>query len=225
VHGDSCATKIGGNKLIPNFEGVESIEDVKRRFAAAARSIMLEHDLLYGGHTWQITALELYLFTSQSEVWRDVFTHQQDEQLNSGSWYVHDNGSRPPNYSGIDITAGSRRSGIFAGLLIRELNQEDGSGKVLQTIIRGKYSFMRKGNVWSIEEKNVLSGIHRGSVLSSPLRLVARPSVRQNVSLWCGPRWGLNSKDPHNDRFVKAPLRMATWQTKRHKERMQIFGN
>jgi hypothetical protein len=211
--------------LIPNFEGVKNIEDVQVRFAAAARSVMLDHDLIHGDHIWQVTALELYLFTSQSEVSRDAFTHRKDEQLNSGSWYVHDNGSRPPNYSGIDITAGSRRSGIFAGLLIRELNQEDGSGKVLQTIIRGKYSFMRKGNLWSSEEKSVLSSIHRGSVLSSPLRLVPRSSVRQNVFLWCGPRWGLNSKHPDNDRFVQAPLRMATWQTKRHKEKMQKMGN
>jgi hypothetical protein len=211
--------------LIPDFEGVQDVEDVRVRFTAAARSVMLEHDLVHGDHIWQVTALELYLFTSQSEVWRDVFTHRQDEQLNSGSWYVHDNGSRPPNYSGIDITAGSRRSGIFAGLLIRELNQEDGSGKALQTIIRGNYSFTRKGNVWSSEEKSVLSSIHRGSVLSSPLRLVPRSSERQNVSLWCGPRWGLNSKHPDNDRFVQAPLRIATWQTKRHKEKMQGIGN
>jgi hypothetical protein len=209
--------------MIPNFEDVKNIEDVKLQLAAAARSIMLEHDLFYGGRTWQITALELYLFTAKSEVWRDAFTHQQDEQLNSGSWYVHDNGSRPPNYSGIDITAGSKRSGIYAGLLVRELDQEDGSAKVLQTIIRGKYSFMRKGNVWSSDEKNVLSSIHRSAVLSSPLRLVPRPSPRQNETLWLGPRWGLNSKKPDDESFVKAPLRIATWQTKKHKEKMRKF--
>src|SRR5450631_4379496 len=99
--------------MIPNFERVKNIEDIKLEFAVSAKSIMLEHDLFYGDKTWRITALELYLFTSQTEAWRDPFTHREDEQRNTGTWYVHDNGSRSPNYSGIDITAGSKEGGIY----------------------------------------------------------------------------------------------------------------
>jgi hypothetical protein len=211
--------------LIPSFEGAKDLESAMLRFATAARSIMLQHELHFGGRSWQITALELYLFTKGSEVWRDPFTHGRDEQLNSGTWYVHDDGDRAPNYSGIDITAGSRQGGIYAGLLIRELDQNDGSAKALQTIIRGEFLPKRAGNVWSPEEKEILSTIHRGSVFSSPLRLVPRALPRPAEPLWCGPRWGLNPKTADAEKFASAPLRLATWQTKKHKEKMRKFDD
>ena len=134
---------------------------------------------------------------------------------------MHDDGDRAPNYSGIDITAGSRQGGIYAGLLIRELDQNDGSARALQTIIRGEFSSKRAGNVWSPEEKEILSTIHRGSVFSSPLRLVPRPVPRPAEPLWCGPRWGLNPKTAGAENFASAPLCLATWQTKKHKEKMR----
>jgi hypothetical protein len=206
---------------IPNFEEVKNFDDIAVHFAAAAKSIMLEHDLCFADNAWQITALELYLFTEQSGVWRDPFTHGRSEQLNSGTWYVHDDGSRSPNYSGIDITAGSRHRGIYAGLLIRELDEHDGSARALQTIIRGKYVSKRKGNVWTSHEKGTILTIHGGSILTSPLRLVPRLAARPSEALWCGPRWGLNPKNADGKVFANAPLRLATWQTKKHKEKMR----
>jgi hypothetical protein len=160
------------------------------------------------------------LFTAQSEVWRDPFAHQSDEQQNSGSWYVHDDGRRAPSYSGIDITAGSRSLGIYAGLLIRELDRNDGSARALQTIVRGEFSSERKGNVWSSAEKSAISSIHQSSVFSGPLKLVRRAEPREG-ELWIGPRWGLNSKT--HMKFVECPLRIATWQTEKHKTKMRQY--
>ncbi|WOH50683.1 hypothetical protein [Bradyrhizobium sp. sBnM-33] len=208
--------------VIPNFEDVKTIEDIASRFAMAAKSIMFEHDLRFQSRSWRITALELYLFT-ESDVWRDPFTHRGDEQLSSRTWYVHHDGRRSPNYSGIDITAGSRQQGIYAGLLIRELDQLDGSARALQTIIRAKFRSTREGNVWTPDEKKILTTIHRSSILSSPLRLIPRSAARSNEPLWCGPRCGLKPKETDDEKFVAAPLRLATWRTKRNQEKMRKF--
>jgi hypothetical protein len=90
-------------------------------------------------------------------------------------------------------------------------------------MIRGEFLPQRAGNVWSREEKEILSTVHRGSVFSAPLRLVSRPVPRPAVPLWCGPRWGLNPKTADAEKFANAPLRLATWQTKKHKEKMRKF--
>jgi hypothetical protein len=102
------------------FKNVRSFDEVKQRFVEFARLIMCSHKLVYGEHerSWRITALELYLCTcNDSNIWRDPYTHANPAQLESGTWYVHDDGHRPPIYSGVDITCGS--AGIYGGLLIR----------------------------------------------------------------------------------------------------------
>jgi hypothetical protein len=164
---------------IPNFEGVKNFEDIQSRFIESARSIMFDHDLFYernGGMIWQITALELYLkLDNHQDIWWDPTTHGADEQLNRGTWYIHDNGNRAPGYCGIDITAGCKKSKVYAGLLIRELNKIDGSAKALQTIIRGDFRRDR----WLPDERVRIQKIHGQSVCSSPLRLIPRAKREQ----------------------------------------------
>jgi hypothetical protein len=205
-------TGIAEEDVLPNFEGVLNFGDIQSRFIKAARWILSTCDLVHGENRWQITALELYLYTDK---WRDPTTHGLDEQLNSGTWYVHDNGTRAPNYSGIDITCGSRRVGIHAGLLVRELARSDGSARAFHTIVRGNYSFRRR-DTWSPEEKIKIGAIHQTGVFSGPLRLERCPS-RQG-SLWIGPR-KLPRKVP--DEFRNACLRVATWRTKLHRSKMK----
>jgi len=208
--------------MLLNFDGVQSFLDIKSRFVEIASSIMLSHDLIYGEPRWKITALELYLFTEQSNVWRDGNTHRSDEQLNSGSWYVHKYGHgqatgsgkwKAPNWSGLDITAGSRSLGIYAGLLVRELDQKDGSATAFKTIIRGKPLPRENHDTWSPHERKIIDSIDGKSVTAGPLRLEACPQPRTS-DLWIGPRI-LNPKLAENIIFKAKPLRVATWRTKR----------
>lgn len=97
-----------------DFSAIQNFKDLQAQFVNAAQSLMSEHDLMHANNRWQITAIELYLFT-ESEMWRDVYTHQNPVQLESGTWYVHQRETdapnwRAPNWSGLDITCGSRPS-------------------------------------------------------------------------------------------------------------------
>jgi hypothetical protein len=114
--------------IISDFRGVGDIDDITERFYSAARAIIFCHELVYGESRWSITALELYLFTT-SPVWQDPNTHRDSEQHNSATWYVHHGGDRPPNRSGIDVTAGSKIDNMFCGLLVRAINNVDGPGR------------------------------------------------------------------------------------------------
>src|SRR5262245_59625314 len=121
-------------KIIPHFEGVDDLDAILACFVPAAKSIMLEHNVVCGDHEWLVTALELYLWTGGK--WCDPCTDKKPGQLKHGTWYVHQ--GRNPNHGRIDIAAGDKRE-IYAGLLIRELDHRDGSAIALQKIIRGRF--------------------------------------------------------------------------------------
>lgn len=204
-----------------SFKGVRNFEEVKARFIDFARLIMCSHRLVRGDDSWTITALELYLCTGKtSEVWRDIYTHGHPEQLESGTWYVHDGGARAPTYSGIDITCGSKQDGIYGGLLVRELSKE--RRWIFQRIVRGnRPSFPRKGNVWLAEEKELIrTKIHKCGISTGLLRLV--PTEEWKTQLYIGPRIGLRAQTglPVENSFRFAPLRIATWQTLTNKTSM-----
>ena len=164
---------------------------------------------------WQITALELYLY---SAYWRDPTTHGNkfgtSEQLESSTWYVHRDGNLPPKRLGIDITAGCKSPEIHAGLLIAAIDDSDGSGRALKAIIRGRGD--NSDWVYSPTETNLIKTvIHRGCIWSIPpkLRLERRSEPRPG-SLWVGPRKfpkGMRDKTP--EPFLSCHLRIATWPT------------
>ncbi len=114
---------MGLGSPIPDFVGVSGFKEIQERFMDAAQSIMVDYEIVRGANRWRTTALELYLFTETSNVWRDPNTHRNPEQAYSGTWYVH---RRPMNRSGLDITAGNIRHGLYVGLLIREIDLIDG---------------------------------------------------------------------------------------------------
>jgi hypothetical protein len=199
------------------FRGVRSFDDIKARFISVAQQIMCLHRLVCGDYSWTITALELYLYTCRtSAIWHDPYTHVNAEQLESATWYVHDDGDRAPTYSGIDITCGSKNDGIYGGLLIRELCEE--RRWVFQRIVRGnRPNFPRKGNVWSGKEKELIRAIHKCGAGSGLLQLVSSPE--RKTQLYIGRRIGLQPKpdrpaeNPDGVSFRLAPLRIATWKT------------
>ncbi|MHC2519011.1 hypothetical protein [Bradyrhizobium diazoefficiens] len=198
------------------FRGVQSFEEIKSRFIEIARLIMCSHELVYGegARSWRITALELYLHMgSASNVWSDPFTHRKSAQLDSGTWYIHDNGSRAPFYSGIDITCGSE--GQHGGMLIREL---DGEHRwVFQRIVRGEnIKLERTNNKWSPYERDIIEEIHRKPIGSGSLKLVQ--TSWQDRQLFIGQRIGLkkvgeDACSPEKVPYRTASLRIATSQT------------
>ena len=196
---------MGIDSPIPNFVGVSNFKEVQERFLDAAQSIMVDYEIVRSENRWRITALELYLFTEASNVWRDPNTHRNPEQANSGTWYVH---SRPMNRSGLDITAGDITQGVYAGLLIREVDQIDGPAKALKTLIREK--FTRTGSAfndpynWSEKERALIANIHGRSIWDGPLKL-SRSSERVCRDVWIGPRLNLADQSSPWD----SPLRAA----------------
>jgi hypothetical protein len=216
---------------IPNFENVDRFEDIKGRFIDSAQSIMCSNELVYGEHRWQITALELYLFTN-SEIWRDPYIHKNDEQRESGTWYVHQRGIlkpnfRAPNWSGIDITCGSRTKDIYGGLLIRQISKKKGSATAMKAIVRGEFEPRINKDKWTpSESKTIKNEIHKRKIDSDPPSLRLEPCTTKDESLWIGPRIGLRKRDtdhknPEGVSFGNAPLRIATWQTTDNKSAMK----
>jgi hypothetical protein len=126
--------------LIPDFSDLSNADDpikeIKGRFYKSAEKIMLGYDLVCRGQCPpQITALELYLF--HPELWPDDSTDKDKEgvQLERGRWYVKTRGFR--SQWRIDITAGIKAKGIYAGMLIAAVGKEDGCGNALYSIIHG----------------------------------------------------------------------------------------
>jgi hypothetical protein len=210
--------------VIPDFSKVRNEKEILPIFVEAAKSIMLDHELRTREATFSITALELYLFMVGGE-WQDTATHQRCNQLKPGRWYVHTtrrHNFRSAQWSGIDITAGvvDRAAGveIYAGMLVRELGCCDGPAKALQSIVRGGYDSSRRR--WSEEEKVFLGEIQGKSIFEGPLALKRRPDKVEEKPLWVGPR-KLPNKNLEQ-RFRGAMLRLATWRTKLHSEKMVL---
>lgn len=199
--------------MIPDFCGADDIRSILERFIPSARKIMLEHRLVYGQHEWSITAVELYLWTGNA--WCDPCTDKKPGQAKFGTWYV--NRGRNPNHGRIDIAAGNE-SGLFAGLLIRELDQKDGSAIALQKIIRGRFDKRNDYDRWTSEELEKIASIDGTGVTTGPLKLVARESNSSDI--WIGPRI-FYTKDSNKKAYLQYPLRVATWPTEKLKTRMK----
>lgn len=201
--------------MIPDFEGVDEIGTIMDRFVPAAKKIMLEHKLVYEGRSWSITALELYLWKASGK-WCDPCTDGKNKtaehgQAKPGTWYLK---GKSPKYGGpnrcrIDITAGNGGD-IFAGLLVRELDERDGSAIALQKIIRGQF-YSHKG--WTSQESAKLTAINGSSVIDGPLKLV--PVEPTPSPIWYGPRMFNQAKNEKKVEYLKYPLRVATSQTKK----------
>ncbi len=85
-----------------------------------------------------ITAVEFYVSSPDH---CDDANHCHPEQLCYGRWYVHTAKNlvsfKAPRYSGLDLTLGNAAAGIHAGMLIRQLDHDGGSGKAIMKLVRG----------------------------------------------------------------------------------------
>jgi hypothetical protein len=199
--------------LIPRFNDVDDLKAILERFVPAAQSIMQDHYLVCGSDKFSITALELYLWTGKS--WNDPCTDKRPGQRAHSRWYV--NRGRNPNFGRIDIAAGDDK-GIYAGILIREIDRKDGSAIALQKIIRGHFRGRNNHDVWSADDLEKMDVIDGSDIHTGPLRLVRREGSGSEI--WVGPRI-FNTKDESKRAYLKHPLRVATWPTEKLKTKMK----
>ncbi|MEI8347936.1 MAG: hypothetical protein WCG27_10755 [Pseudomonadota bacterium] len=214
-----------------SFAGVCSREDVYKRAQDFARQIIFDLAIKgFDGCLRRITAVEFYLHIPrlfEDGVCAGGATHQQREQLNRETFYIHtrrknqgkelEKSFAAPNRAGMDITCGDNRK-IFGGILIRELDENDGPSLALRSIIRGNKGLVpipRESdlNVWNKHEKEILCSIDSSNIWSGgPVRLVPR---KIGGKLWCGPRQNIQgtvlakemlqfSNRPKNKAFVLA---------------------
>ena len=172
--------------MLPDFQNVQCFDEIYSRFFVAARWLMLEHDLVFDKfdeRPMHITSLELYLHCG---AWPDPNTDKNSEQQNFGTWYVRRRG-RNANTSRVDITAGSKADNIYRGLLVRGIDRNEGSGRAVKRILRGK---RKSALLWLQEEIEALDQIHGSQIDKGPLRLIYRKEPLTGV-LSSRPRVGL----------------------------------
>lgn len=185
--------------MIPDFRSATSYEQIRALFFDSARTIMLDHDLVFGlpeQRRMRITSLELYL---HSKDWPDPNCDRSCEQLRTGTWYVKRNGL-DANRSRIDITCGDSARNIYGGLLVRALNGVDGPGKALKRIVRGQ---VPSSSEWSDEEIEKLNKEINGKpIFGGCLRLTPTIALKHsNVT----PRERINLRK--SEGRWKEPLR------------------
>ncbi len=168
----------------------------------------------------RITAIEFYLF--YPILHPDPYVHKNFRQRESATFYIHDNGTRAPNYSGIDITCGCFEKEIFGGVLIREIEKVDGSSLALKKIIRDNQIFNRKDRWTDIEKRKLIQADGR-SILNEEFEVCSLhpKDFPGPIELWAGPR--LLGKQIKDSFYHEAPYRFALWQTKKQKRKMKLI--
>ncbi len=175
----------------PTFQAqtFQSLDEIEHWFQQVAHKLFFEYKLEAFGETWRITAVELYLFIPHH--FEDPFTHRFDEQLKADTFYLHYDGKRAPNYSGIDITCGNCELGIYGGIQIRELDFRDGSATSLKTIVRGEQGRKRlkmgsdewrQSLKWTDAEKERLQLIHRSHIFEGAVKLVPHKTTPSPIT-------------------------------------------
>lgn len=167
--------------MIPDFRNADDIETILTRFVPAAYQIMFEHELVYENQpVRQITELELYVWSTGGK-WQDPWTDGSCAQLNRGTWYVKLGAA---NRSRIDITAGydDPQSLIWAGMLVRALNGQDGPSRALRSLVRPG----NQPGEWTDLEAYRLCKINQTSIFDGPLHL--RKCNTKAGSIYVGPR-------------------------------------
>ena len=168
------------------------------------------------GQRLQITSLELYLYSKS--FWADPTTHAArcgiKDQLSFGRWYVHrykEGGKfRPPNRRCIDITAGSEKHEVHAGLLIRGINEIDGPALALNSFLVGPKPKGERRK-WDYNGKDEFFKRLNGSDVESGSIAVVDAPIQRQCSFYVGRRKGLpKPKTELEERYFNSALRITT---------------
>ncbi|MCW5691489.1 MAG: hypothetical protein KIT48_03915 [Pseudolabrys sp.] len=210
---------------IVDFRGVSNQHELEKRFVEIAEQLMSRYEIELRHRPdrprLQISALELYYYNEK--VWKDNSCHfkkfHADVQSRPWCWYVHHDANRYPTRIGIDITVGAGDETIGASLLVRAVNEFDGPGYALNTMLFGPHSGGAKRN-WAYKDtmdatfgnksaKDFLKKLNATSAVSidGPLGLVPSRGVAPK-DFFIGRRIGLGrSEAVHKN----AHLRLTTF--------------
>lgn len=217
-----------------NFNNCNTEEEVFLRMKEISEKILYDYQLDFLDHSWDITAIEFYLDIPKNNdgfSFQDPFIHMNKQQLVSGTFYVHDDCTRACNYSGIDIACGTiGETNIHGGILIRELNRNDGSATALKSIIRKvELCPYLKTDKWTQDEKSMLFNIHGKNIFEGPLRLAHKGDGPGSRDIYYGkrnlsitPKEAL-TRSPLQQEFIEKKMRFASWETKKHVKTMTLF--
>ena len=159
-----------------------------QKAAKIAEKILRQYEIqgLHGVHS--ITAVEFYLSAPH---YCDSANHCHPLQLKSGKWYIHTfknhHSLKAPRYSGIDLTCGNAKNEIHAGILIRQLDGEGGSGLAIMKLMRGskaKFGHAVKGDKrlsWSQKEKDFLLNLQGQDAFKASIYLKKRSTKAQGI--------------------------------------------
>ncbi|MCY7409098.1 MAG: hypothetical protein LH473_02405, partial [Chitinophagales bacterium] len=125
-------------------------KDWEKEFFNRADFLMNHLCLIVGENAYRVVDCEVYY---HSEEHPDPYVHKGEEQLNNGTWFFNDAG-------GLDITFGNGEKGIYAGILIRTIQnlkteqRIEGIIKVVKEIFRNLGNIFSEGNEIRLCELN-----------------------------------------------------------------------
>jgi hypothetical protein len=158
-----------------------------------------------------------YLWSTQGQ-WKDPWTDGACEQLNRGTWYVK---LGAINRSRIDITAGhdDPQSPIWAGMLVRALNDQAGPSLALRSLVRPVNG---SSGEWTDLEAYRLCKINGTSIYENPLQL--RKCARRAGKIYFGPR--VLARKPQGEKLAYSgyKLRAATRKVSNEFEEWKVSG-
>lgn len=152
---------------------------------------------------YRLAEIEFYVFATGHEQLEDEDTHQHPRQLLNGVWFVH---RSSPERTGLEITFGNSEQKIYAGVLIRAIqNTKDDKDYVYGNAAVVKALMEHTGAT-----KNQLEGIpaNRNPYLS----LVENPQAFSEEILVCPRHLDGNVKK----KFTDAPYRFFVLPQKKH---------
>lgn len=97
--------------------------DAQSQFSEMAEKL-LHHTLLKAGDTfYRLAEIEFYVFAEGNPAFEDEEIQKNPRQLLNGVWYLH---RKAPERTGLEITFGNNEQKMYAGVLIRAIqNTED----------------------------------------------------------------------------------------------------
>ena len=204
---DSLAALVA--TLADGLEG--DYEAQQQKLKRVAASLMTHFTLDINGTAYRLAEVEAYVYHKTHQ---DVYTHKMDEQLESACWYFHRQGAtkrvyKGGTYKGLDLTAGCRATGMYAGFLVRSIiSVQDGKHIEGPCLCVNRILELNKKS--SIEE---LVGDSEGSPLSASqfegLKLVPASTPPASSAVYAGPRVGLTLRQGR-ERFCARPYRFST---------------
>eukprot|EP01064_Diplonema_japonicum_P029177 TRINITY_DN4651_c1_g1_i1.p1 TRINITY_DN4651_c1_g1~~TRINITY_DN4651_c1_g1_i1.p1 ORF type:complete len:331 (+),score=50.57 TRINITY_DN4651_c1_g1_i1:49-993(+) len=186
-----------------------SYEEQQKKLFSVASDLMTYFELDINGKAWRISEVEAYV---HHDTHKDVYTHRQPDQLESGSWYFHRQGNtgayKGGTYKGLDLTMGNEETKMYCGFLIRSISS---SGVVVEGPCLAVNKILELNQCDSIASfANGRTGkqLYAESTEGLTLKLSKTPLDKPVFS---GPRVGLTLRsDPGKVKFCARAYRFST---------------